>query len=506
MKRKCVVLILLLALAAIGRASLVGQQPKLIQGPTVNYGQPLAPVQDTYYPDGFQVAGSDESWIPDEFLSNPDPSIDMKALKGYHMPPILHWVKVLNPVVKAGDTVRFEALVEDKTAMNPWPMGFHGPNGRRTEFNVQMRPSKDNPFKHEGTLRVHKWAEPGLYFLYTLGIISNELGHSKAYFQDYHPGLKDAYFTVLPHDDVDVTPPVLEDFRIGDPASAAAEIPSFDIAQAIPVYARVTDNLAGVQNVRVRFINSLGRYTETNLMPMFDKKDWFVSAFRLPKHYIGGEYKVVAVSLQDNAGQKVVNFGATNPKLKDAKFTIRQQASEVDSVPPRLIGLNVDKKQAALGDEITITAIVIDDKSGVGTLAVDFAAMPSYIDKRRVHLKPVPVPTVIQKSGFDLDTNTYTGSFKTHVMDEPGEWHVVRVMARDNADNLLDMRHYEFPELANVKINFTGGSRTPGSAPTTSQSTSMASPAAAQTPGKIRRVDMTPPHPPRGACLNCHEP
>ena len=66
-------------------------------------------------------------------------------------------------------------------------------------------------------------------------------------------------------------------------------------------------------------------------------------------------------------------------------------------------------------------------------------------------MNAVPQPEIIQKSGFNIDANTYVGSFRTHVMDEPGEWHVVRVMARDNADNLLDMREYEYPLLANVK-------------------------------------------------------
>ena len=123
-------------------------------------------------------------------------------------------------------------------------------------------------------------------------------------------------------------------------------------------------------------------------------------------------------------------------------------------------------------------------------------------------MNPVPQPEIIQKSGFNIDANTYVGSFRTHVMDEPGEWHVVRVMARDNADNLLDMREYEYPLLANVKIDFTGGINPAAGDRRMTQSAAGASGGATQSnaPGRVRRVDMIPPHPPRGACLNCHVP
>ncbi len=498
-----VLVLLLVSAATTPWDGLAGQQPQQSQGKMFEYGKPLAPNQDIYYLDEPR-----EEWIPDEFLSNPDPVVDPKTLKGYHLPPFLHKVKVLNPEVKAGDTVRFEAMVEDVVGVNPWPIGFQGPQGRRTSFTVRMRPSSDNPFLHEGSFRIHEWTEPGLYFMYTLGVIANELGHSKAYFQDYHPGLKDVYFTVLPNPKADVMPPVLEEVRIGEKDRASDEVPSFDISQAIPIYVRATDNISGVASIKVRLINSLERYSELTLLPTFEEEDWYVGYVNIPKHYVGGPYRVMSMWIGDRAGQQVFMFGNTHPLLKTARFNVIQDPAQADTVPPRLITVTVDRKQAALGSQIQVTAVAVDDLSGVGTLVIDFAAMPSYIDKRRVHMNAVARPEIIQKSGFNIDANTYVGSFRTHVMDEPGEWHVVRVMARDNADNLLDMREYEYPLLANVKIDFTGGVNPAAGEGRMTQTSVGAAGAATQSaaPGRVRRVDMIPPHPPRGACLNCHVP
>lgn len=510
MPRKLAVCVVMLCGGALAiQLVLVGQQ--LPQAPhSINFGRPMAPTSDMYY-----VEEPKETWIPDEFISNPDSTIDPTKLLGYHYPPILHKVNILNPVVRAGETVRFEAMVEDPTEINPWSITFEGPKGRRTSLTARFTPKRGNPFLFDGTLQVHQWAEPGLYIPY-VSIIPNELGHSKAYFQEYHPGMKDLTFTVLPHENVDTTPPVLKDFRIGETATAGAQVGTYDITQAIPIYSQITDDRSGVKEIKIRFTNPEGKYTQTELSPLMGQKDWFVGYINIPEWYVGGEYKPVSMWFEDNAGQQSFLFGTTNPLLKapTGRFNIRQDPSKVDKNPPKLVTLNLDKTTAALGSEIRVTAVVVDDKSGVGTVVVDFASVPSYADHKRTHLKAVPQPAIVQKSGFNVNTNTYTGTFRTHVMDEPGEWHVTRVMARDNADNQLDLRETEHTVLGSVKVNMTGGVRRtgiggggagPAAASATAAAGSATGQGAAAAP-KIRRVDMIAPHPPRGACLNCHEP
>jgi hypothetical protein len=154
-------------------------------------------------------------------------------------------------------------------------------------------------------------------------------------------------------------------------------------------------------------------------------------------------------------------------------------------------------------DETNIVAIAVDDHSGIGDIWVDVGASPSWIDKKRIRLTPKSGRPLI-KPGFDVKQNVYEGSFKTHKLDEPGDWVVSRVFVRDKANNYLDVRAAESPDLRTVKVVY-GGAATAQSQPAVRSATTQAGPQTGG-PAKIRRVDMIPPHPPRGTCLNCHEP
>ncbi len=483
--------------------------PADIPGPKApDWGTPQAPGPDNYYLDG-----DPDTWWPDEFRSNPDPNITLESLKGYHFPPIFRWMTVDKRIVKPGDTINAEALVEDPTEVPGWGVSFEGPQGRRSNISLRFTPRKDNKSMFDGKLTVPKWAEPGIYYPYSTAI-SSTLGHSKGYFPEYLPGMKDLVFEVKPSTDADVLPPVVEDYGIGRPGESTAEgvEQSYTVDDSIMVWAKVTDNKSGVASTVARILSPREKFKEITLRPWMGKPDYYVGYFKIPKHYEGGEYYTATLWATDKAGKTQYHYPKTHDKLNTARFTLDQPEEMVDSQGPELITVWLDKTSGKLGDTVKVSAIMSDDMSGVGDIAVNFAAYPSFADKRRVHLKKVAQRDVLQKAGFNLEENLYEGTFTTHVMDEPGDWKLSRILARDNADNLLDMRRSEFPDLLLVNVNFSGGVRNMG----TSQVSSIApaltqgaattvAPSQRQAP-KIRRIDMTPPHPPRGACLNCHEP
>lgn len=483
--------------------SLPNPPPGAIPGPPPpEWGAPQAPGVDHYYLDG-----KPDQWWPDEFFSNPDPSIDITDLKGYHFPPFLRWLTVDKRIVKAGESIKFEALIEDPSEVPQMMLQFEGPQGRRTELLYYFQHRKDNPMLFEGEIKTSKWAEPGRYLIIQ-SVLTSSLGHAKAYFPEYVPALKDFVFEVLPNPDADVLPPTLQNFGIGRPGQSTAEgvAQAYDIKDSIMVWAKLTDNKSGVASVTVRILSAHEKFKEINLQPWMGKENYWVGYFRIPPHYEGGEYYASSIYSKDNAGMSQRSFYRTNPKLKAARFVVTQDPNMADSNPPELITSWLDKQTGDLGDTIKVSMIVSDDRSGVQNVAADFASYPSFADKRRVHLKRVLPRDVLQKPGFNVDQNLWEATFTTHRLDEPGDWKLVRVFARDGADNLMDIRRSTNPELMTVSVTLTGGVRnmdTPRTLSVTDE------PAAVQpTPGtgKVRRVDMTPPHPPRGACLNCHEP
>lgn len=491
----------------------------LILGPVgdvkrIYTGDPKAPSTDTIYND-LPI----EEWPPDEFISNPDHEFDWHDLKGWHYPPTLKSITLLgNRKVKAGDTIRYEAIVEDVTGTpGPMPMTIYGPHGRRTTLSVRFTSVTPGSNVMRGSLTVPKWAEPGLYWSVDI-TPQNDTRHSKGYYVEDHPGLKNLEFEVAPNTDADVIPPRIEWVKLNLLDAPADQIRTQRIQYPIPVFAKVTDNKSGVKSVTIR-LSKLGtnHFIESRLNKIIGQPDVFGAMLSVPQWWEGGEYKMLSMWAEDNNDQQVTLLQTTHPVLKNANIILTQDPANVDKTPPQLLSVWVDKTAARLGDTLTVNAIITDDKSGVGTVAVMFAPHPSYIDRVRIHLKPVERPAVVQKSGMDISGNLWTGTFESSVWYEPGEWRVDRITARDNADNYMDLLPEYHPELSDVKINFTGGNNLReqltqykkgiAAGPGRSETAPTVAPApAAPAAGKIRRVDMTPPHPPRGACLNCHEP
>ncbi len=474
-------------------ATLVAQHPKMdpksATVPTIDYGEgPLTPTIDNYY-----LEGNPDEFIPDEFMSNPSGEVDPTALEGYHFPPQLKWVRVVSDrQIEAGGTIRLEAQAESPAAVRSWWIAYQSPFGRRTTFRANFTPRSDNPWLYDGVVETDEWAEPGVYVVYD-GELNSEIGHSKAFFPPMHQAMLGLEFEILPNPNVDVMKPELVDIWIGEDENDNGA--TFDIDAQIPVRLRLSDNKSGANEAILRISGPDNKYIELNLQPRFNHPGEFVGYFTINPWSVGGEYAVRTIQIKDRAGNQADLFAMTNQKLAAVKFNIRQDPDNVDKAPPKLISVAFDKSTARMTEEIKVIAVAADDFSGIGDIVVDVGATPSFIDKKRVRLTPRAKRQII-KPGYDVEQNIWEGSFKTHELDEPGNWTVSRVFVRDKANNYLDVRATDHPDLANVKVFYTGG----GAA------TARAQPGANTAPAPVRRVDMTPPHPPRGPCLNCHQP
>jgi hypothetical protein len=312
-------------------------------------------------------------------------------------------------------------------------------------------------------------------------------------------------FEVEDHSEVDVIPPVLTKLVLGslDGVAPALKPYSANIKDLIPVYAEAEDNKSGIAEIVVTMtaptVTEWGsrRYSDILLQPLFNKPGAYVGYFRMNPWYEGGEYYISRVILTDNAQNERTTFSVDHPGVKEAKVNLIQP--NADTKPPVLITLSLDRDNAKPGDQVKVTAVVADDKSGVGEVVVTVHS-PSSIDKRRVTLRPKAKPSIMIKPAYDVQDNIVEGTFTIHPEDEPGEWQVNRLVARDNANNYLDIVNTLYPEIEKITVTFTEA------APGTVVADGASPAAAGAQPGKIRRVDMVPPHPPRGACLNCHEP
>ena len=499
----------------------------MIMGPTDEVrnirgeGFPQAPGTDTYYStDAVDPIMDPMEWPVDEFLSNPDREFDWRDLKSWHYVPVVKSATILGKRrINAGESVNFEAIIEDLTGTaSRMSLRYFGPHGRRTSIGASLTPVSPGSPIMRGALKTDEWAEPGVYYL-TYASPGNASRSSKIYHSDHHPGLRGLEIEILPNLNVDVIPPVVHWVKVNTLNAEDDEVRTQPVSQALPVFAKVTDNKSGVGSITVRFNTPEGKFIEAKLNKIVGQEDVYGAMLSIPKWWGAGEYELLSLWATDKAGKTVHMFRTTHPLLENAIINLTQDDAMHDTQPPTLFSVWVDQTEARLGEPVTVNAIITDDLSGVGTLAVNFTPVPSYINRSRVHLKPVTRPDVIQKAGLDVSQNLWTGQIQTDEWMEPGEWKIDRIMARDNADNYLDLLPEYVPEIDTIRVTFTGGhqlreqmKRNRAGQAAADMGGGMAAVGAGQqsaaqpTAGKIRRVDMIPPHPPRGACLNCHEP
>ncbi len=460
-----------------------------------------APHTDDYYldtPEGDRV--------PDEFfVFRRLNQLRTSDMEGYHLPPLLLEVNVLNAnrKVKAGEEVKFSAVLSDPTEITPFSLGFDGPLGRRTDPAwtsarfTRVSENKAGKQMFQGVLKVSKYAPAGKY-LPKFVITANSLGHTKAYFADWHPSVKDVWFEVEENKDVDLEAPYLRSFELG-PKKAT-------ITDPISITVHADDNRSGIGEIVVTIQSPSNKYIDVPLMRAFNNPKVWKAYFRLNPWYEEGEYVVKKAYVNDVAGNVRYYFNSSDDVLKDAQFVVNPN-DKADVTSPELIAISFDKEAAKQGDEVKVRALASDDRSGVEHLVVFFIS-PNLLDKRRIQLRPVPKPPVMIKPAFDVLDNVFEGILKIDPLDETGPWTVTRVVATDYANNYLDISAEESEDLASLKVTFSKTAKGPSTSMTTPAATTAAPAAAGPAPdkGKIRRVDMIPPHPPRGACLNCHEP
>lgn len=512
----------LVLVAAIVAVPMIGQQPqaprdliKDVNGLQSGYNKgtiAAAPNLNEFY----YNEKPESEWIPDEFMSNPDRQIDPRTLPGYHLPPRLLEAELLSPKkVKIGDTVKLRVLTVSKSPVNPNDVIYEGPGGRDTRLTMRWAKAAKTEEKEgmiystfEASGRVTQWLPGGTYWPVAIQNLNDELGHGKSYRSDFHPALdrEKLSFEVAENPNFDLTAPTLKKFVLGSLDGSAPKLPlTGKMTDLIPVFAEVTDDRSGVSEVKATLMSpKRGLYSDIELTPSLDKENVWVGFFRMNPFYEVGEYKISRIVLTDRARNEFTVFPQENPVVQNRTITLSNDREDIQS--PVLVTLDIDKRQAKAGDTVKLTAVVADNLSGVDNVTVTIHS-PSAIDKRRVVLRAKPKPSVLIKPAYDVQENIFEGTFTIHPLDETGWWTVKRVIARDIANNYMDVVSTDRPAIEKIQVQFTPSETTQGTFGNTGYTSGApATRGEAATPGKVRRVDMIPPHPPRGACLNCHEP
>jgi hypothetical protein len=392
-------------------------------------------ITDTTYPGNWKIdsiylsdsEGNDITIFSDEFdFSNADfhvsnDAIDLEA-------PTVEGVTVDKKVVNPGEEVTISVdAKDDKSGINEISLNVISPS--RLEKTVKANLNAGTG-KYEAKLTLSNFAASGKWKVSSINLIDNEGNDKTVYNKDlsnyfyYSMELLDlsgADFTVT-NPNEDITAPSVNSIKVNQDQFVPGE-------KAI-VELDVQDSQSGVASVIVGYSGSNRGYYEGEAIYNEESQKY---EFQIPidNNTRPGTWTVDYITVTDNEGNEDYLFdGQYN--LSSGTFTVINGNADIDA--PLFKGISVDKKEAAVGDNITVSLDVTDEKSGISEVSVEYKNLyGSYL---------------WNEAEWNPETNKYEFIIPVTAETKAGTWTVSHISVRDNEGNYQGIDNGENIDLS----------------------------------------------------------
>ena len=390
---------------------------------------------------------------PFQYL-RPDLQLTAAQLTGEQRYPVLTEFKILTPEVAAGDEVRAVArVVSPYNNTKPFVTTFFSEKYSRlgsATMYMNFEPSKDDKSLFLGRGRVSKFAPRGRYIV-AYATIADEVGKRQSYGAEFHAPLDNEdgspkFFMVEENPRVDLHAPVLESIGIETSKARAGETP-------VRFTARATDDRSGPVAAEAVWVSpEEDQWIRVTMVQKGNEPGKFLGMFTVPRWYEGGHWRLMRVSLVDDARNISYFFSKNDRVVREAEgVEVEQDPARVDKKPPRLLAVSLSTNEARVGESVTLTALVEDDLSGMKEVA-GYLRSPNGADAVRVELKNEFVD--LNRPSKIEEPNVWSATFKIGKTMERGTWTLVRLGLADQANNFYTYFVGREEILNGITINF----------------------------------------------------
>jgi hypothetical protein len=392
-----------------------------------------------------------DQYVPEVFqYRRRDAQVPESKLTGEHRHPALTEFRVIDRVVAPGAKVRVLARVSPPFKEGKsFPAEFWSQDyGRAAVVYVYFKPSKKDKTLYLGLGDVGRYLPAGRYNIGST-MVPDEHGHKKAYSHDFNPKMREkdgtpAFFVVSDNPQVDVTPPTLSSIKIREDKVA--------IGETVHVEMEARDDLSGPTEAEAVFVGPSGeRSVRVDLIGSAREPGRFWGAFSMPQWYEGGRWTLQRLAVSDDARNQALLFAPTEPLMKDVGFEVTQVDTKVDREPPRLITLELGKREVEATETVPVAALAEDDLSGVEKVYVSFQS-PHGADLIRVELKSDNPP--LNRPSLVPQPNVFRGNLQLKPWQERGVYRVSRVNLADRANNYRNLNPVRDAIIEGITVKF----------------------------------------------------
>lgn len=350
------------------------------------------------------------------------------------IPPKLHSVNIDKQVAGPEEEIFITIkATDDLSEVRFVDVTYQLPSGSKREYNLLL----DSNGNYSGKIRIYKYDESGVWKISSIGlsdrannyiIIANSELNPKA---ENIKDLSSCNFKVE-GTAVDITPPELKGIRIDNQVVKPGE--------EVSITVEAEDIAAGIDYIQIAYQSPSGLKSkrEIGMIPNSDGK--YIIKIPIGEYDEAGIWRISSISLYDMAGNFVfIGNSELDSEMENSKdlsvYNFKVEETVLDTVPPELKSINIDKQVVKTGEQVIITAEVEDNLSGVESINIEYL-----------------LPSGNETRSFSMYLNSegiYCRKILIDKYSQLGIWRVLAIHLSDKAGNHIAIANSELDNQVN---------------------------------------------------------
>jgi hypothetical protein len=337
--------------------------------------------------------------------------------------------------VQAGDFTKITVSASDDTGVEWITLGLYNTAGRGYDYVTDFVKTEDGTF--EATWWVPQYTDPGEWkvdWVYAGDAAGNQYN-----WDDYMGDYPASFGTIqVLNDNPDNTAPTVSSIQFSNEVVEAGQENTLQL--------EAEDDLSGINYLSVELRNEFGQRLYIDAIYQSEAAFW-TSNFVVPTYMKNSTFKVWNVYTQDYAGNVDHQFYEGEYPASFDTFEVLN-ANE-DTNAPVVQSVTFEKDSMMTEDTNVVRVAATDDNTGIESMEI-YMKSPTGRGMTSSYLYP------------DEEGN-FMGEFSIPPYTEPGEWRVSQIIAKDFAENVLDVTYSaeNYPEsfdtfnVENTEFDFT---------------------------------------------------
>jgi uncharacterized protein YjdB len=349
--------------------------------------------------------------------------------------PILKGITVETQEVTIGDTVKISIDTEDaESGIKSVYMSYQTPITERLQgFSLKYNAVTG---KYETVIEITNQIESGTWKIYSISITDNAENDLRLYNKDFSSigekaDLSSGDFQVTGTTEADVTKPALNSIEVEPKEASVGDIVKISIA--------AEDKETGIKSVYMSYQTPITEKLQGYSLKYNPETRKYETKIEITNQIENGLWKIYSISITDNAENDLrlynKDFSSIGEKadLSIGDFHVTGTTG-ADITKPALNRIEVEPREASVGDTVRISITAEDKETGIKSVYVSYQT---------------PIAEKLQ--GFTLKYNPETGKYETKIeitdQIENGLWKIYSISITDNAANDLRLYNKDFSSI-----------------------------------------------------------